>query len=148
MLSQRPAPAPSEGRRIVICDYNSLLLSVSGLLRISHYAVFQAHDGRAAEELCARMPDIALLVLNTFGTGLDVGDLVRRVRLASPAIRVLHIGSSIPNGLPADVPTIPEEFTAEFLLTTVSTLIERRLVPRLPGAGWRGAFRPAQAFEV
>jgi hypothetical protein len=144
MSAQRPVPS-SEGRRIVICDYNALLLSVTGLLRMSDYCVFQAHDGHAAEELCVRLPDIALLVLNTYGTGIDVGDLVRRVRLADPGIQVLHIGSSIPDGLPEDVPTIPEVFTPEFLLNTVSRLIERRLIARPLGASWRGAFSPAQA---
>jgi hypothetical protein len=144
MLAQRPVPS-SEGRRIVICDYNALLLSVTGLLRMSDYCVFQAHDGLAAEELCGRLPEIALLVLNTYGTGIDVGGLVRRVRVASPGIQILHIGSTIPDGLPADVPTIPEVFTPEFLLTTVSTLIDRRLIPRPPGASMRDAFSPAQA---
>ncbi len=135
----------SEGRRVVICDYNALLLSVTGLLRMSDYCVFQAHDGIAAEELCCRMPKIALLVLNTHGTGIDVGGLVRRVRLASPEIQILHIGSTVPDGLPDDVLTIPEVFTPEFLLNTVSSLIERRSVPRLPGAAVRDAFLPAQA---
>ena len=129
MLAQRTVPA-SEGRRIVICDYNALLLSVTGLLRMDRYCVFQAHDGLAAEELCARMPHISLLVLNTYGTGIDVGALVGRVRTASPEIRVLHIGDSIPTGLPDDVPTIPEVFTPEFLLRTVSTLMERRAAAR------------------
>jgi response regulator RpfG family c-di-GMP phosphodiesterase len=141
MSSQRPAPS-SEGRRIVICDYNALLLSVTGLLRMGNYCVFQAHDGLAAEELCGRMPKISLLVLNTYGTGVDVGDLVRRVRLASPGIQILHIGSTIPNGLPEDVLTISEVFTPEFLLNTVSTLIERRLIPRVPGAPWLDAVPP------
>jgi hypothetical protein len=144
MSSQRPVPS-SEGRRIVICDYNSLLLSVTGLLRMSDYCVFQAHDGLAAEELCGRMPKIALLVLNTYGTGIEVGGLVRRVRLASPEIQILHIGSTIPDGLPDDVLTIPEVFTAEFLLHTVASLIERRLIPRVPGAPWLEAVSPAQA---
>jgi hypothetical protein len=142
MLVQRPVPS-SEGRRIVICDYNALLLSVTGLLRMSHYCVFQAHDGRAAEELCVRMPNIALLVLNTYGTGIDVGGLVGRVRLASPGIQVLHIGSTIPPGMPGDVPSIPEVFTPDFLLDTVSTLIERRLVPRPDGDTSRTALLPA-----
>jgi len=144
MSAQRPVPS-SEGRRIVICDYNALLLSVTGLLRMDNYCVFQAHDGLAAEELCGRMPKIALLVLNTYGTGIDVGDLVRRVRLASPEIQILHIGSTIPDGLPDDVPTIPEVFTPEFLLDTVRTLIERRLVPRLPGTPRPVALSPAGA---
>jgi hypothetical protein len=143
MFAQRPVPS-SEGRRIVICDYNALLLSVTGLLRMSDYCVFQAHDGRAAEELCVSLPEIALLVLNTYGTGIDVGDLVRRVRLADPGIQVLHIGSSIPDGLPDDVPSIPEVFTPAFLLNTVSTLIERRLIPRPPGASWRCSHSPVQ----
>jgi hypothetical protein len=52
--------------------------------------------------------------------------------MANPAIQVLHIGSSIPDGLLEDVPTIPEVFTAELLLSTVSALIDRRLVPRPP----------------
>jgi hypothetical protein len=147
MSGQRPVPS-NKGRRIVICDYNALLLSVTGLLRMSAYRVFQAHDGIAAEELCARMPEIALLVLNTYGTGIDVGGLVRRVRTANPAIQVLHIGSSIPDGLPEDVPTIPEQFTSEFLLSTVSALIDRRLIPRPPAGSLWGAFTPSQAFEA
>jgi hypothetical protein len=146
MSSQRPLPS-SEGRRIVICDYNALLLSVTGLLRMAHCCVFQAHDGLAAEELCGRMPKIALLVPNTYGTGIDVGELVRRVRLANPEIQVLHIGSTIPDGLPDDVTSIPEGFTPEFLLHTVSTLIERRSIPRLPGAG-RTPFRPREQRQV
>ena len=115
---------------------------------MSNYCVFQAHDGRAAEELCKRLPAIALLVLNTYGTGVDVGDLVRRVRLASPEIQILHIGATVPDGLPVDVPTIPEVFTPEFLLSTVSRLIERRAIPRLPGAPWPDAMPRAPASAV
>jgi hypothetical protein len=52
-----PLPrAPFYGRRIVICDYNALLISVTGLLRMSGYCVFQAYDGRAARELCRELP--------------------------------------------------------------------------------------------
>jgi len=136
MLSQRSEPS-SEGRRIVVCDYNALLLSITGLLRMSRYCVFQAHDGLAAEELCRQLPEIVLLVVNTYGTGVNVGDLVRRVRLASPGIQVLHIGSTVPPELPDDVPTLPEVFTPEFLLSYVATLLERRRTPRLPGDGLR-----------
>jgi hypothetical protein len=39
MLAQRSVPS-GEGRRIVICDYNALLQSVTGLLRMSGYCVF------------------------------------------------------------------------------------------------------------
>ena len=125
MSPHRPVPS-SEGRRIVICDYNALLQSVTGLLRMSGYCVFQAHDGRAAQELCIELPEISLLVLNTYG-GIDTGDLVRHVRDVKPGLPVLHIGSSIPDGLPADVPTLAEAFTPDRLLMTVSALIERTL---------------------
>jgi len=100
MLAQGPVPT-SEGRRIVICDHNALLLSVTGLLRMSGYCVFQAHDGRAAQELCIELPEISLLVFNTYG-GIDTGELVRHVRDVKPGLPVLHIGSSI---LTACLPT-------------------------------------------
>jgi hypothetical protein len=122
MSAQRPVPS-GKGRRIVICDYNALLLSVTGLLRMSGYIVFQAHDGRAAHELCLALPHIELLVLNTYGTGIDVGDLVRSVQTAKPGLPVLHIGTDIPEGLPDDVPTLAEDFTPDGLLLAVEALI-------------------------
>jgi DNA-binding response OmpR family regulator len=136
MLAQRIVPS-SEGRRIVICDYNALLQSVTGLLRMSGYCVFQAHDGRAAQELCIELPEISLLVLNTYGTGIDIGDLIRSARAAKPGLPVLHIGSDIPMGLPADVPTLPEPFTPDDLLLAVKALMARGALttpPLLVGA--------------
>jgi CheY-like chemotaxis protein len=126
MSHELPVP-PSEGRRIVICDYNALLLSVTGLLRMSGYAVFQAHDGWAAQELCLLLPNIDLLVLNTYGTGIDVSELCRSVRHAKRGLPILHIGSTTPPGLPSDVPTLAEQFTADSLLSTVQRLIEPAL---------------------
>ena len=112
-----------EGRRIVICDYNALLLSVTGLLRMSGFCVFQAHDGQAARELCQELPNIELLVLNTSGTGTDTPSLIRAVRANHPGLAVLHIGSSAPEGLPDDVPTLGESFTADELLSAVNSLL-------------------------
>lgn len=123
MLTDRPVPT-TKGRRIVICDYNALLLSVTGLLRMSGYAVFQAHDGYAAQELCTLLPDIDLLVLNTYRTGIDVGELCHNVRASKDGLAILHIGSTVPEGLPDDVPTLPEDFTADSLLMTVRALVE------------------------
>jgi DNA-binding response OmpR family regulator len=123
MSSQRPVPS-TEGRRIVICDYNALLLSVTGLLRLSGYCVFQAHDGYAAQELCLELPRIDLLILNTFGTGIDTSELVRGLRAVKPGFPVLHIGMSEVEGLPADVPTLLEMFTPEDLLESVNALLQ------------------------
>lgn len=122
-----PAPRtpPSEGgRRIVICDYNQLLQSVTGLLRMSGYAVFQAYDGLAAKELCAQLQSIDLLVLNTIGTGTDVGELIRAIRQRHPDMPVLHIGNTTPETLPSDVPTLAEDFTPDTLLLSVKELID------------------------
>jgi len=127
MMTERSATS-IEGRRIVICDYNALLLSVTGLLRMSGYAVFQAHDGWAAQELCILLPDIELLVLNTYGTGIDVAELCRNVRTSKPGLPVLHIGSSVPDGLPPDVPTLSENFNSDSLLLAVGALIEPELM--------------------
>jgi response regulator RpfG family c-di-GMP phosphodiesterase len=123
MMAERPVPS-TKGRRIVICDYNALLLSVTGLLRMSDYAVFQAHDGYAAQELCTLLPKIELLILNTYRTGIDVGELCENVRSHKQGLPILHIGSTIPEGLPDDVPTLAEDFTAESLLLTVRALVE------------------------
>ena len=116
-------PPSLEGRRIVICDYNALLLSVTGLLRMSGFCVFQAHDGQAARELCQELPNIELLVLNTSGTGSHTPTVIRDVRQSHPALAVLHIGPSDLMGLPANVPSIPESFTADELLTAVRGLL-------------------------
>jgi hypothetical protein len=127
MMTERAVPS-TEGRRIVICDYNALLLSVTGLLRMSGYAVFQAHDGWAAQELCVLLPEIELLVLNTYGTGINVAELCRNVRTSKRGLPILHIGSTVPEGLPADVPTLSENFTADGLLMTVGALIQPGLM--------------------
>jgi hypothetical protein len=90
---------------------------------MSDYAVFQAHDGYAAQELCTLLPDIELLILNTYGTGIDVGELCQNVRTHKHGLPILHIGSTIPENLPGDVPTLAEDFTAESLLLTVRALV-------------------------
>jgi len=122
MLAQRPVPS-AKGQRIVICDYNALLQSVTGLLRMSGYCVFQAYDAKAARELCGQLQDIEMLILNTSGTGIDSATLVRDIRERHPALPVLHIGNRELDGMPHDVPTLAESFTAEQLLATVAGLL-------------------------
>ena len=117
---------PFFGRRIVICDYNALLISVTGLLRMSGYCVFQAYDARAARELCLELSNIELLILNTLGTGTDTPSLVREIRLDHPGLPVLHIGTSGLDGMPDDVPTLAENFSAYQLLMSVEALLPER----------------------
>jgi hypothetical protein len=122
-----PSPVPSnEGRRIVICDYNELLHSVTGLLRMSGYCVFQAYDASAARELCGQLPNIEMLILNTTGTGVDSATLVRDIRGGHPALSVLHIGNMELDGMPDDVPTLGESFTPVTLLESVGRLLPPR----------------------
>ena len=123
----------TQGRRIVICDYNALLLSVTGLLRMSGYCVFQAYDALAARELCLQLPEISLLVLNTTGTGTDTPTLVRQIRVDHPKLPALHIGTSAVDGMPADVPTLAESFTADQLLTAVEALLSAPELPVVSG---------------
>ena len=120
-------PLDYEGRRIVICDYNALLLSVTGLLRMSGFVVFQAYDARAALELCAELPNIELLILNTTGTGTDSPTLVREIREKHPHLPALHIGPTELKGMPENVPTLGESFTAEELLAAVRKLLPPRI---------------------
>jgi DNA-binding NtrC family response regulator len=125
MLAERLDPS-TEGRRIVICDYNALLLSVTGLLRMSGYCVFQAYDAMAVRELCGQLPDIEMLIINTTGAGIDSATLVRDIRKLHPALPVLHIGNRELDGMPGDVPTLTESFTAAQLLATVADLMPAR----------------------
>ena len=118
-----PPRTPQGARRVIVCDYNQLLQSVTGLLRMSGYAVFQAYDGLAALQLCQYMPDIELLVLNTEGSGTDVRTLVQSIRDFRPGLRVVHIGTAPVPGMPAGVPHLPESMTPEALLETVRTVI-------------------------
>ena len=90
------------------------------------YCVFQAHDGYAVEELCVELPDIALLILNTTGTGVNTEKLVQDVRSRVPELPVLHIGPAILPGLPRDVPNLDENFSPDELLRAVDALIDDR----------------------
>jgi hypothetical protein len=71
------------------------------------------------------MPNIALLVLNTEGTGLSTPQLVEDVRQVHPGLPVLHIGHAPIPGMPADVVNLPDTFEIEQLLQTVRGLIPR-----------------------
>ena len=93
-------------------------------MRMSGYAVFQAYDGEAAEQICSYMPALELLVLNTEGTGMDTPELVRRVRMAHPRLPVLHIGPRPIPGMPADVRNLSDVFTIAELLTAVNELVK------------------------
>ena len=139
-----PARDPHSGRRIVICDYNALLISVTGLLRMSGYCVFQAYDAQAARELCRELPNIELLILNTTGTGTDTPTLVREIRGQHPDLPVLHIGTSTLAGMPDDVPTLAESFTADQLLGAVDEL----LPPPQNSPSWPEAFLAAPRHSV
>jgi DNA-binding response OmpR family regulator len=119
-----PRPGQASRRRIVICDYNALLLSVTGLLRMSGYRVFQAHDGMAARELCHELPNIGLLILNTTGTGEDTPSLIGLIRREHPDLAILHIGTASLAGMPSNVPTLAESFTSDQLLASVRGLLQ------------------------
>ncbi len=121
-----PPRTPDGAVRIVICDYNLLLQSVTGLLRMSGYCVFQAYDGLAAEELCSHLPDIGLLVLNTEGTGVDTPEMVRSVRMLHSGLPVLHIGKAPIPGMPEDVLDLRDTFDVDQLLAAVRTLVPEK----------------------
>jgi hypothetical protein len=87
------------------------------------YQVFQAHDGNAAVELCTQLPNISLLVLNTYGTGVDTPTLVRQIRNNTPSLPVLHIGKAPIPGMPSDVVDLHESFSSDQLLAVVRDLI-------------------------
>ena len=120
-----PPRTPAGAARIIICDYNALLQSVTGLLRMSGYAVFQAYDEDAASQLCRYLPDISLLVLNTEGSGVNTPALVESVRRIHPGLPVLHIGKTAIPRMPEDVRNLTDDFSIEQLVAIVQELVPR-----------------------
>ena len=90
---------------------------------MSGFCVFQAYDAKAARELCLELPNIELVILNTTGTGTDTPSLVRDLRQDNPRLPVLHIGNAVLDGMPDDVPTLNENFSASQLLMSVDALL-------------------------
>jgi hypothetical protein len=124
-VRRQAGPGPP-GPRIIICDYSPTSQSVTGLLRLNGFHVFQAYDEQGAEELCRYLPGVRLLVLNTDGTDVDVIRLVDRIRAETPNLPVLHIGSEVPHGLPADIRSLSPAYGLDGLPATAERLIERR----------------------
>lgn len=99
-------------------------------LRKEDHCVFQAYDGLAALELCVSLREIDLLVTNTEMPGLNGPQLIRQVREQMPTLPILYVKNldspeATPDGLPPDVPTLHEPFTAEQLLSAVRPLLVR-----------------------
>jgi two-component system cell cycle sensor histidine kinase/response regulator CckA len=99
-------------------------------LRRADHCVFQAYDGQAAFELVLALRNIDLLVTNTKMPGLNGPELIRHVRALLPALPILYVrnagsGATLPDGLPPDIPTLSEPFTAEQLLAAVKPLLQR-----------------------
>jgi CheY-like chemotaxis protein len=99
-----------------------------GVLRGAGYCVFQAYDGLAAYELALSLRTIDLLVTNTKMPGLNGPELIRQVRHALPELPILYINNhdhaaGTPDGLPADLPTLAEPFTADQLQEAVRRLV-------------------------
>ena len=97
-------------------------------LRKEDHCVFQAYDGLAAMELVLSLREIDLLVTNTNMPGLNGPELIRKVREEMPTLPILYVRNldspdGAPEGLPPDVPTLHEPFTAEQLLAAVRPLL-------------------------
>jgi DNA-binding response OmpR family regulator len=119
------------GAHIVCADRKRELLDlIVDTLRKENYCVFQAYDGLAALELAINLRTIDLLITNTSMPGMNGPQLIRQVRITLPTLPILYIKhldspETPPHGLPPDVPTLSEPFTAEQLLSAVRPLLVR-----------------------
>jgi DNA-binding response OmpR family regulator len=117
------------GPHVVIANEKPQLLDfMVSALREAGYCVYQAHDGLAAYELALGLRTIDVLVTDTTMPGLNGPELVRRVRRQLPTLPILYIRNqdqtgATPDGLPADVPTLAEPFTAAQLVAAVRRLV-------------------------
>ncbi|MEO7986750.1 MAG: response regulator [Gemmatimonadales bacterium] len=116
-----------------------LLSFMVNTLREADHCVFQASDGVAALELALSLRNVDLLVSNTHMEGLNGPQLIRQTRQKLPHLPILYIKNhdaeheGVPEGLPPDVPTLAEPFTAQQLLAAVEPLIDRRQSQLDPG---------------
>jgi two-component system, cell cycle sensor histidine kinase and response regulator CckA len=100
--------------------------------------VFQASDGLAALELSLSLRNVDLLITNTHMPEMNGPQLIRQVRRQLPNLPILSVKNAdaehggVPDGLPPDVPTLQEPFTAEQLLDAVRPLLDGKR--RLDGA--------------
>ena len=97
-------------------------------MREEDHCVFQAYDGLAALELCLELRQVDLLITNTSMPGLNGPELIRQVRQQLPTLPILYIRNldspdGMPSGLPPNVPTLAEPFTAEQLIAAVRPLL-------------------------
>lgn len=126
-MSPRSSAPQIRGQRIVVLDSNPILVSVTGVLRMTGYCVFSAYDGLAAEELCCTLPGISLLILNTHVDGMDEAVLFRAIRARLSDLPILHIDTHRGPLIPEDIPTLTEPFTPDALLEAVAGLIAGEL---------------------
>jgi DNA-binding response OmpR family regulator len=142
------------GAHIVVADEKPALLEmIVRTLRSTNHCVFQAHDGLAAFELTLALRDIDLLITDTRMPGLNGPALVRQVRAKLPELPILYIqnndqwGNTLPDGLPADVPTLREPFTAQQLLDEVRLLLARGLREEQPAIAYEGRLKGHQTVR-
>jgi hypothetical protein len=72
---------------------------------------------------------------NTTGTGADTPSLLGLIRREHPDLPALHIGHAPLAGMPSNVPTLPESFTADQLLTMVESLIAEPEIATVESSG-------------
>ncbi len=114
---------------IVCTDRDRKLLDfMVATLRQDAHLVFQAADGHDALEMSLALRTVDLLITDTHMQGFTGRQLIRQVRRELPDLPILYIknvdehGGS-PDGLPPDVVTLRDPFTAEELLDTVRSLL-------------------------
>jgi CheY-like chemotaxis protein len=112
----------------VCTDRDRKLLDVMvSTLRQDAHLVFQAADGHDALEMSLALRKVDLLITDTHIQGLTGPQLILQVRRELPDLPILYIENADehggPDGLPPDVPTLRDPFTAEDLLGTVRSLL-------------------------
>ncbi len=120
------------GAHIVVADRDPKLLDLMvDALRRADHCVFRAYDGLSALELALHLRNIDLLITNTNMPGLNGPQLIRQVRAQMPSLPILYVKNAdsehagVPDGLPANVPTLHEPFTPEQLLAAVLPLLNK-----------------------
>jgi CheY-like chemotaxis protein len=117
--------APGQPRIVVGDDEATFLAATTATLRQAGYIVYATYNGFSTYQAACFVADLDLLITNTRLADVTAPELIRRVRREKPHLPVLHIGEPLPPDDPslADVPTLPEPFTPDQLLSSVEALL-------------------------
>ena len=117
-------------KRILVVDDERVARTLTArALMEAGYEVVIAEDGMAGYAL-AKAESFDLVVTDSRMPRLDGSDLVRWLRILDPSLPIIHLSgslgrNSVPDDMPADVPTLYKPFNVKELVKLAELLLTK-----------------------